>query len=107
MEDDISASKILSDHKFPKINAGLLTSPSYTTNNSLESKLLHGDDSTYDYILDLRERDLTKTAMQKIQANCEKHKIELQKINKYLNEKPFAGASLWLQEIDSFLKALK
>ena len=106
MEDDAIASRILSDNKFPKINSSLLSSPGYTSNDTLETKLLHCNDATYDYILDLRERDLTKTALQKRIEACEKHKKELVKINAYLQEKPFAGASLWTQEIDSFLNAL-
>lgn len=106
MEDDEIAGKILFDYKFPKINSSLLSSPGYTSNDSLETKLLHCEDATYDYILDLHERDLTKTALQKRIELCKKHTHELIKINNYLQEKPFAGASLWTQEIDLLLKAL-
>ena len=104
MEDDSVANKVLSDNKFPKINASLLSSPGYTSNEQLEHMLLHSDNASYDYILDLKERDLTKNALHKIVNLCEKHKSDLDVINKYLNEKPFAGASLWKQEIDTFLE---
>ena len=107
MEDDEIVYKTLSDHKFPKINSGLLNSPGYTNNDILENKLLQSEDATYDYILDLKERDLTKTSLQKRKNNCDKHKLELNYINKYLDEKPFPGSSLWLQEIDILLSKLK
>lgn len=106
MEDESIASKILSDNNFPKINSSLLSSPGYTSNDILEEKLLYSIDATYDYILDLRERDLTKSALQKRIESYDKHKKELIKINNYLSEKPFAGASLWLQEIESLLRIL-
>lgn len=107
MESETIANKVLADNKFPKINSGLLTSPGYTSNDSLEQKLLHSEDATYDYILDLRERDLTKLALQKRYTVCDKHKADLLVVNNYLSEKPFAGSSLWLQEIETLLEKLK
>ena len=106
MESDIVANTILANNNFLKFNSGILTSPGYIPNDQLESIILHSDSATYDYILDLRERDLTKQALQKRQELCDKHKKELSIVSKYLTEKPFAGASLWLHEIDNLLKVL-
>jgi hypothetical protein len=106
IEDDDAACLVLAQNKFPKIYSGLLTSPGYTPNNELENMLLNSSNATYDYILDLRERDLTKTALNKRQESISKHKIEYDTIIRYLTEQPFAGASLWIQEIDQALQKI-
>lgn len=106
IEDDIIASEVLANNSFPKINSSLLSSPGYINNDSLENSLLHSEEATYDYILDLRERDLTINALTKRQKNIEKYINDHNVIKSYLNESPFPGATLWLQEIDSLLKIL-
>lgn len=106
MESETIASQVLEKNKFPKINTGLLGSPGYIDNDILETSLLQ-ESANYDYILDLRERDLTKTALQKRIELCTKHNSELIKIREYLNEKPFAGSSLWLQEIQLLLDKIR
>ncbi len=107
MEDDIIASNILEKYKFPKINSSILTSPGYISNDILEYKLLYDINATYDYILDLKERELTKTALHKRNQDCKRLKTELEQVNIYLNEKPFAGSTLWLQEIDKLIEKIK
>jgi len=103
-EEDIN--NLLFKNEFPKIHLNLLNSPLYTTNETLELLILNGINSSYDYILDLRERDLTKLALQKRYNSCDKYKQDLIIIDQYINEKPFAGASLWLHEIKELLKLL-
>lgn len=104
IEDDISAKQLLKIHEFPGINVSVLNSPGYTDNDVLEQKILIIDE--YDYILDLKERELTKSALLKRLNNLEKYKNEYTIISKYLSEKPFAGASLWLSEIDTLIKLI-
>lgn len=105
MNDDTSAINLLQKNKYPKINLSLLTSPMYVSNDKLEYLLLN-EDANYDYILDLRERDLTKFALATKKISRDKHNTERTKILEYLNETPFAGASLWRQEIDNLLSKL-
>jgi DNA gyrase/topoisomerase IV subunit B len=102
IEDDEIAKKVLKHHNFPGIQVGLLVNPGYTSNDKLESLILK--DNEYDYILDLKERELTKLALQKRKNNLQKHLSEYDKVNKLLKEEPFAGASLWKDEINLLLK---
>jgi DNA topoisomerase-2 len=104
--DDDNAIIVLEKHKFPRINSSLLSSPGYTKNEELEYLILQSENASYDYILDLRERDLTTTSLQKRQANLEKHKKEYNIIINYLQEQPFPGMSLWLQEIDKLIEKM-
>jgi DNA topoisomerase-2 len=104
IEDDEKACLILSNNGFPKINTGLLHNPSYTNNDELRHLLLDSEDATFDYILDLKERELTKNALQKRQDKLIKLKEEYQYIQNILVEKPFIGASIWKEEISKFIK---
>lgn len=103
VEDEDKANEILSCHNFPKINSKLLHSPRYTSNKDLEKLILHSEDSSYDYILDLRERDLTKKSLQSREHALEKIKQEQ---NITLGHIKNSGSCLWLEEIDKLLSTL-
>ena len=104
MEDEEEIKKILKKNGFIGINTGILSSPDYINNEDLENSILV--ENQYDYILDLKERDLTKQSAVKIQNNIDKNKKEYEIIQKYLQESPFAGISLWKKEIDILLSKL-
>ena len=101
INDDESASKLLTKHKFPKIYHVLLHNPQFTENSELEHLIMEGVNSSHDYILNLKERDLVKSAVDKRQKRIISLRSELCKIVEQLAE-PMAGASIWLSEIDEF-----
>lgn len=107
MESEEVAINILQNNKFQKINSGLLHNPGYTKNSELYNLLLYGENASYDYILDLRERDLTKTSLAKQKDLLVKANKELEMTDINLTEKPFAGKTLWKNEIQALLNKLK
>lgn len=104
--DEQKIEEVFKIHKFPKINTGLLHSPGYVDNDELSISLVDTKDCTYDYILDLKERELTKVSLEKRKEKLEKLKENQKALNKYFNDVPFVGASLWLDEINELLDKL-
>lgn len=101
-EDEVK--KILVIKKFPGIKDSILHSPGYISNDLLSSSILI--DQEYDYILDLKERELTKTSLNKRYVVLEKYKKEYNIVQDYLTELPFPGKTLWLEEINALLKII-
>jgi DNA topoisomerase II len=97
-------SKLLDINGFIPINSGLLHSPGYTPNDVLESLIFDtGSGANYDYILDIKERELTKKSIKEKINNINTLREKYEKTYKYLQES-IPGSSLWLEEIQSFLK---
>lgn len=63
--------------------------------------------ATYNYILNLRERDLVGTAFARREAKLAKIEAELREVEGYLAERPFAAASVWRRELDAAQAALE
>jgi DNA gyrase/topoisomerase IV subunit A len=104
VNDEEKVVEILLQNNLPQINNTLLNSPMYTSNDKLRDLLLHSKDATFDYILNLKERELTKQAVNDRITKLNKIKEEYNKWNNYLHEKPFIGSSIWLEEIETLLK---
>ena len=102
INDDDAASALLTKHKFPKIYHVLLHNPQFTENSDLVQLIMQGVNSSHDYILNLKERELVKSSMEKRQKRITTLQSELTKIIERLEERPMAGASIWLSEIDEF-----
>jgi len=102
---------------FPAVNSGLLRSPGHTPTADLEALCIgdpdgdSDDDSaskrTFKYLLDLRERDHLQDAVAKRAAKVADLEREIALVNELLAEQPFAGASLWLAELDQCEKVLR
>ncbi len=95
------AEKILQDNNFIKLNTSFLRTPMYTTNEELRNQTMNN--ASYDYLLNLRERDLLKSNANKIEQKIEKLKLELQEYINQLSELPTPCASVWLSEIEKFM----
>ena len=63
--------------------------------------------ATYNYILNLRERDLVLKARQKREAKVAKLVAELAEVEKILAEQPFAAASVWREELAKVLAVVQ
>lgn len=102
VKNDDEAIKILKEHKFSPINRTLLHSPKFTPNYELED-LIKADDASFDYLLDLKDRERLKHNIEKRRNKREEYIITLNKTNIAMNESPI-GASIWLNEINNFEK---
>jgi DNA gyrase/topoisomerase IV subunit B len=106
MDNDDRARETLEQLGYPTINSGLLHRPEYTPNDKLADLVLHGPGATYDYILNLRERDLVRTAAKTRVDTIARLESELIAANACLSE-PVACASLWRSEIQNFLSVVE
>jgi len=102
VEDDDIAAAMLEERKFPRLHRALLHAPKYTKNEDLHRLVTTGPGANYNYLLDLRERDLVKKSAIARQKRLDELKVELTKINALLAEQPIPGASLWHKELDNF-----
>jgi DNA topoisomerase-2 len=89
---------VLEENEYVKFNHTLLTSPKFTPTKDLERLILDGK---YDYLVDMRYRDLLKAA-------CDTRKVKLKEENALLkrlraddgSDGLFAGSKTWLAELD-------
>lgn len=91
---------------FARFNHTLLGSPGFVATDELQVLVLNGPEAKYDYILNLRERDLLKSAVEKRQKRLENYQGALRETLEHLQDRPFAGARLWLQEIGAVQEAV-
>ena len=104
VETDSEAEKVLAENDFKAINSTILHNPQYTPNESLRE--LINTNGSFNYILNLRSRDLVKSAVKKRQDNILVLEKKLIIAKKYLDEKPIACTSLWRNEIKAFCAAI-
>jgi DNA topoisomerase II len=104
---ETEAAKTLAAFDFPMLDAGLIQSPQFTPVGKIEELATAGPNISYDYIFNLRERDLVASARKKREEKIEKLTARLGEVQKILGEKPFAGASVWIQEIQAALAAIR
>ncbi|AAA65341.1 pP1192R [African swine fever virus] len=102
-EDEKEASRILSEHGFPPLNHTLIISPEFASIEELNQKALQG---CYTYILSLQARELLIAAKTRRVEKIKKMQARLDKVEQLLQESPFPGASVWLEEIDAVEKAI-
>jgi DNA gyrase/topoisomerase IV subunit B len=97
------ANKILSENKYVMYNHAVLENPRFTSVEEL-IKLITIDDVSYEYLLRLNYRDLTKDAYEK----REKKINELEDRLKYLldDKGMFKGAKIWLKELEELEDAI-
>jgi len=106
IQDDDAANIILKNNGFQTLDTGLLHRPEYTSNNELKNLILSGKNASYDYILNLKERDLVKKAADIRHKRILSLRSELDILNAQLSEKPVACASLWRAEIAEFINTV-
>jgi hypothetical protein len=61
---------------------------------------------TYNYILNLRQRDLLSTKIDELRAEIESKRRQLEDLIARADEKPFIGAKIWQQEAKQAYQAL-
>jgi hypothetical protein len=104
--DEESASKSLEKMEFIRFNHAIINSPKYTNTSDIE-RIATGETATYDYLLDLRERELVISAKNKRIENLKKLQDEYNKLLELEHEKPFTYASIWKSEVDKVIAAIE
>jgi DNA topoisomerase II len=93
--------------EFPRYDSGLLRSPGFTPTADLVELVTLGPKASHDYILNLRERDLARTARDRRVKEVEKLAEEQKIARGHLGDAPFAGATIWAREVDAVVAAIK
>lgn len=106
-KDESEMSKILSDKKYIKLDSGIIHKPEYTPTEELEFLATKGPGITHSYIFNLRERQKVELAFRNNEKKLSAMREELAELLKHLNDKPFAGASLWKREINELYEVIK
>ena len=100
------AINIIRKNKYNMFNHILLESPKYTSINILRELITeekHG--ASYDYLLNMRDRDKTEEAYKKRQEKIDELKNRLELLNDG-NEK-FKGSNIWLSELEELSDSIK
>jgi hypothetical protein len=103
VEDAIN---IIKKNKYEMFNHTLLENPKYTSIDLLY-KLITEENygASYDYLLNMRDRDKTEEAYNKRQERIEELKEKLNLLND--NSELFKGANIWLKELEELYDAIK
>lgn len=97
--------KILEDNKYLKFNKTILMNPKFEDIEILENLIMSPDcGATYDYLINLTYRDLTKNAYNKRNEQIEKLKNRQELLSD--NSGKFPGANIWLREIEELELAI-
>jgi DNA topoisomerase-2 len=102
LADDDAAAAALRGRGFPPLDTALLHRPEYTPNGDLARLVTAGPRAGYDYLLNLRERELVKQAVAARQGRLAGLRAELAAVAAQLAERPVAGASVWRAEFAEF-----
>ena len=106
VRDDEVAAATLRGRGFPPLDRGLLHRPEHTPNAELAALVTGGPGADYDYLLNLRERDLVQAAAAKRQKALDGLRADLVRVSAQLAERPVAGASVWLDELAEFRRVV-
>ncbi|ARA72222.1 DNA gyrase subunit B [Kaumoebavirus] len=88
------AEALLQKEHFPRVHMSLLEAPHYSTLEDLKEKIIDGPDASFNYLLDLKQRETTKNALDKWQAKLDEYEAKLVA----LREK--TPMEIWEEELD-------
>lgn len=99
------AEAALASEKFVPLNIAALESPELKYEPNVAAKV-RGPDASFAYILNLRERDITKDGYTKYQASLAREQAALSALNAKATSGTFPGATIWLEELDALERAI-
>ena len=106
-KDEDSANDILNRYKFDTFDSALLDSPKRTPYEELERRVLHGKNSTYNYLLATTDAGKLTSAIAARADKLSKLEEELKLRRIRAHEGRFYGARVWLDELDELEKVIK
>ena len=103
--DEETMNALFKSKGYPMLNKAVMKDPKFIANADIWSEFIeHG---TYDYLMQLKERDKTDRHIQKLNDKKIVLENELEKLQENLREKPFPGAKMWLKELNEFESVVK
>jgi DNA gyrase/topoisomerase IV subunit B len=102
LADAAAASAILRERGYVPLDTPLLHRPEYTANSELRELITQGPGASFDYILDMRSRELVRAAAELRKARLAALSSEADTLRAQLAERPVAGASVWRAELSAF-----
>lgn len=105
--DEEKASALLSERKYVRLNSALLHSPGFSPTETLQWEITEGPKISHDYLLDLKDRQKLPAAVKKRREDLIKLEGEVAENMRHLQEQPFAGVTLWKQDLAEFDKQVK
>ena len=105
-DDEAAAAADLRARGYAELDRGLIHKPGFATAAELRAAM-SGPGASFDYLLDLRERDFTRDAVASRAARSVAARDAAAAIAAALAERPVAGASVWRREITHFVEVLE
>ncbi len=102
LSSEEDAAELLAAHEFVPLDTALVHQPGFTPTADLARLIRQGPRASFAFLLDLREREKLGTAVERRKERLQKTREELAAVFAQLEEKPFAGVSLWRAEIEKF-----
>jgi len=102
LADTAAAAAILRERGYVPLDTPLLHRPEYTQNENLRELVTEGPGAGFDYILDMRSRELVRAAAELRSARLRTLRAEADTLRCQLAERPVAGASVWRAELSAF-----
>ena len=99
------AEEQLKTRGFIPLNTAFLESPELKYEPRVAS-IVRGPDASYAYILNLRERDITKDGRAKYETALAKYRAHLAELTAKATQGAFPGAQIWLDELDALERAI-
>lgn len=99
---ETDAAALLEARGFAPLDTALLHQPGFTLTAALAQLIEHGPGASFNYLLDLKEREKLGAAVSRRKERLQKMREELASVAEQLEEKPFAGVTLWRTEIEKF-----
>jgi hypothetical protein len=106
IDDEEAAAQVLRREGFVPLNTTLLHSPANTPNAKLRALVVEEPDATFDYLLNLKEREQLRSAITRREKRLAALREELAAVEAQLAESPVAGATVWREEIKTFKKVV-
>lgn len=103
--DEETMNGVFKSKGYPALNTGVMKDPKFIANADIWREFT--ERGTYDYLMELKERDKTDRHVQVLQDKGLVLKNELEKLQESAQEKPFPGASMWLKELSEFEAIVK
>ncbi len=102
LASEAEAAELLTEHDFVPLDTALVHQPGFTPTADLTRLIRQGSGASFNFLLDLKEREKLGAAVERRKERLQKTREDLAAVHAQLEEKPFAGVSLWRAEIAKF-----
>jgi DNA gyrase/topoisomerase IV subunit B len=98
---------ILKENKYDTFNHTLLISPKYSTVEYLQTHIMNGEGTTYNYLVNLRYTDMIEKACKKREEELRQQKLNLLDLKMDDGSVIMKGGKTWLSELEALECVIK